>query len=304
MKRALSAAVFALSAVAASAVQAQCVTVDPVALPQVRLDPLDAAGAAELAQPFVLTFRRATVDDQPIQIRYQILDEDSVIRPRVGVSQGPVIFWQGADSARDIGGLRNQAYALMNSGLAGLEQDETATQRNMILRLTDLRADLPAGVYREQFTVRFWCDSEGVTPPYESVAAVSVSVAVPNVLSASVAGATARGEIDFFDFASLNRSLQVSVRSTGPYRVTARSLNGGVLLREGAVAAADQADRIAYQARFDGRPMQTEGGAALSMPRAGLSGQQLPLEVVVEDVSNNRAGRYADTLLLTLEPAN
>ena len=303
MKRAIQTTILGAAIFAAPAAWAQCVTIDPVVVPQVRLDPMDAAGAGELAQPFSLTFRRATVDGAPIQLRYQILDEDSAVLSRVGLSEGPVVAWQASDSARDIGGLRNQGYALMNSGMVVLEQDEVAEQRQVTLRLTDLRADLWAGVYREQFTVRFWCDEEGVTPPFETMGAVAVSVAVPNVLSASVAGATAHGEIDFLDFSALTRSLQVSVRSTGPYRVTARSENGGVMVRDGSGGALET-DRIPYVATLEGGAIDARGASAVVMPRAGLVGRQFPLSVTVEGVENNRAGRYADTLYLTLEPAN
>ena len=303
MKRAIQTTILGAAIFAAPAAWAQCVTIDPVVVPQVRLDPMDAAGAAELAQPFSLTFRRATVDGSPIRLRYQILDEDSSILSRVGLSEGPVVAWQGSDSSRDIGGLRNQGYALMNSGLVVLDQDQVAEQRQVTLRLTDLRADLWAGVYREQFTVRFWCDEEGVTPPFETMGAVAVSVAVPNVLSASVAGASVHGEIDFLDFAALSRSLQVSVRSTGPYRVTARSENGGVMVRDGSAGAAES-DRISYVASLEGQPVDAMGGSALVMPRAGLVGRQFPLSVTVDSVEENRAGRYADTLYLTLEPAS
>ena len=303
MKRAIQTTILGAAIFAAPAAWAQCVTIDPVVVPQVRLDPMDAAGAGELAQPFSLTFRRATVDGAPIRLRYQILDEDSAVLSRVGLSEGPVVAWQASDSARDIGGLRNQGYALMNSGMVVLEQDEVAEQRQVTLRLTDLRADLWAGVYREQFTVRFWCDEEGVTPPFETMGAVAVSVAVPNVLSASVAGATAHGEIDFLDFSALTRSLQVSVRSTGPYRVTARSENGGVMVRDGSGGSLET-DRIPYVATLEGGAIDARGASAVVMPRAGLVGRQFPLSVTVEGVENNRAGRYADTLYLTLEPAN
>ena len=303
MKRAIQTTILGAAIFAAPAAWAQCVTIDPVVVPQVRLDPMDAAGAGELAQPCSLTFRRATVDGAPIQLRYQILDEDSAVLSRVGLSEGPVVAWQASDSARDIGGLRNQGYALMNSGRVVLEQDEVAEQRQVTLRLTDLRADLWAGVYREQFTVRFWCDEEGVTPPFETMGAVAVSVAVPNVLSASVAGATAHGEIDFLDFSALTRSLQVSVRSTGPYRVTARSENGGVMVRDGSGGSLET-DRIPYVATLEGGAIDARGASAVVMPRAGLVGRQFPLSVTVEGVENNRAGRYAVTLYRTLEPAN
>ena len=283
---------------------AQCAAVDPVVVPQIRVDPLDAAGPAELVQPLILTFRRTDMNVAPQTIRYQIVDEDSNLRSRVGVTRGPVVEWQGEESSRDIGAFRSEAYSLLRSSRAVFGENDQATQQSVVLRLTNLREDLAAGVYREQFTVRYWCGDDNDQMPYEAQGAVAVSVAVPNVLSANIAGATARGEIDFLDFAVRNRSLQVSVRSTGPYRVTARSVNGGVMLREQARLANDPADRIRYDARFDGEAIEVDGASSQMMERAGLAGRQIPLDIQVEDTDSKRAGAYADTLLLTLSPAN
>lgn len=291
--------VLSLPGVAAS----QCATVDPVMVPQIRLDPLDASGPGEVVQPFVLTFRRAGVGADPILIRYQLVDEDSSIQSRVGVAEGPTLEWQGADSTRDIGAFRSEAYALLRSDAAVIAGDELATQQTIRLRLTNLRADLAAGVYREQFTVRYWCGDAESTLPFEAQGLVTVTVAVPNVLSANVAGASQHGEIDFLDFALLRRSLQVSVRSTGPYEVSARSLNGGVLLRENG-RPGDPADRVSYSVAFDSQSLTVDTVATHSMPRAGLLGRQIPLEVEVEPTQAKRAGRYGDTLLLTLAPVN
>ncbi|MGZ9113607.1 MAG: hypothetical protein ACXW3K_03210, partial [Brevundimonas sp.] len=281
---------------------AQCATVDPVVAPQIRLDPLDAAGPGELVQPLILTFRRTGLDTSPLTIRYQIVDEDSNLRSRVGVTRGPALMWQGEDSSRDIGAFRSEAYSLLRSSRAIFGENDQATQQSVMLRLTDLREDLSAGVYREQFTVRYWCGDDDRQSPYEAQGAVAVSVAVPNVLSASIAGATAHGEIDFVDFAVLTRSLQVSVRSTGPYRVVARSLNGGVMLRDQARTKGDPADTIEYVATFDGEPLSIDGSSPEQMSRAGLLGRQVSLDIEVEDISAKRAGSYADVLLLTLSP--
>jgi hypothetical protein len=283
---------------------AQCVSVDPVIAPQIRLDPLDAAGPGELVQSLMLTFRRTDMDTAPLVVRYQIVDEDSSLRSRVGVTRGPALEWQGEDSSRDIGAFRSEAYSLLKSARVLIGENDQAARQTLRLRLTDLRADLPAGVYREQFTVRYWCGDDDSQAPYEAQGAIAVSVAVPNVLSASIGGASVHGEIDFLDFAARDRTLQVSVRSTGPYRVSARSLNGGVMLREEARQAGDPADRIRYTARFGGEPLSVDGMNGEPMERAGLLGRQIPLDVSVEDVSDKRAGDYADTLLLTLSPAN
>ncbi len=292
------------SIVLAGAAAAQCVNVDAVIVPEVRIDPLDAAGPGELAQPLVLTFRRAGTGAEPIDVRYQIVDEDSTVRSRIGITRGPVVAWQSEDSARDIGALRSEAYSLLRSGRVVLGEDEQAAQRSVILRLTNLREDLSAGIYRERFTVRYWCGEEDSSLPYEAYGVIAVAAAVPNVLSANIAGASSRGEIDFLNFELLSRTLQVSVRSTGPYEVTARSVNGGVMLREQAGERVTEADRIRYAARFGGQMLDLDNGGGFSMQRAGLLGRQIPLDITIEDVSAKRAGVYADTLLLTLAPAN
>lgn len=284
--------------------QAQCAMADPVVTPQIRVDPLDASGPSELVQHFALTFRRTgTEAAAPLVVRYQIVDEDSSVQSRVGRSLGPTVEWRSPGSSRDIGALRSEAYSLLRSGVARMGAEVAAVQSSVALSLTNLRADLPAGVYREQFTVRYWCGEDDGSAPYEAQGLVSVAVSVPNILSANVAGASLRGEIDFLNFAMLQRNLQVSVRSTGPYQVTARSLNGGELHRARS-GRRDEADRIRYAATFGGRSLNLEGGAAQTMPRAGLAGRQIPLEVEVEDVGGKRAGLYADTLMLTLAPAN
>lgn len=299
----MAAAAASTTLLTAGMAAAQCVTVDSVVVPEIRVDPLDAAGPAELVQPLVLTFRRAGVDMNPITLRYQIIDEDSSVQSRVGLTRGPTVEWQGDGSIRDIGAFRSEAYSPLRSGSVFLGADDLSANRNVRLRLTNLRDDLPAGIYREQFTVRYWCGDADASIPHETSGAIAVTVAVPNVLSANIAGASVHGEIDFLDFATLSRNLVISVRSTGPYQVSARSLNGGVLQREHAVSP-DAADIIHYEAAFDGQRLMVDGSTSRQMPRAGLAGRQIALDVTVEDVSRKRAGAYADTLLLTLAPVN
>jgi len=283
--------------------RAQCVTVDPLIVPDVRFDPLDATGAAQIMQPVTMTFRRVGPDTGPVHVTYQIVDEDSGAAQRIGLTSGPQVEWRSGDSGRNIGAARNEAYALLRSGEVTLRANEASGQSSLRLFLPNLREDLPAGVYREQFTVRYWCADAETSLPHEIPGIVTVTVQVPNVLSANIAGASARGEIDFMDFATLSRALAISVRSTGPYAVTAQSENGSVLLREGAVGS-DAADRIAYAVTFGGRPLTLGTASSFTSPRAGLGGQQIPLSVTVDDVSTKRAGSYSDTLILTLAPVS
>jgi len=300
-KLVMTAVTVASSMTFGTSVAAQCVTVDPVVVPALRVDPLDATGAAQIMQPVAITFRRVGLENGPVHVTYQIVGEDSTGAQRVGITSGPQLEWRGGDSGRNIGASRNEAYALLRSGEVALGESEASKESSLRLFLPNLREDFPAGVYREQFTVRYWCDEVGATHPYEIPGIVTVTVQVPNVLSANVAGASTRGEIDFLDFATLSRALLVSVRSTGPFAVTAESLNGSVMLREGA-RGNDSADRIPYVVSFGGRPLALGAANAFINARTGLAGQQIPLNVTVDDVSTKRAGRYSDTLVLTLAP--
>ena len=243
------------------------------------------------------------METSPLNITYQIVDEDSSLRLRVGMDAGPEIEWRSNDAGRDIGALRRESYALLRSGTVSFAAGENSKDAGIRLFVKNLQDDLPAGVYREQYTIRYWCGDPNATVPNELSGNISVTLRVPNVLSANVAGGSRRGEIDFLDFATLSRSLSISVRSTGPYKVTARSLNGGTMVRQGASSNA-QADRITYLLRFGGQAMTPDSGAGFSYPRAGLQGLQIPLDVTVEDVSGKRAGTYSDTVMLTLAPAS
>ena len=291
----------AVLALTPAAAWASCAGVQPTAVPRVIVDPLAAAGPAEVLQAFTLTFNRTGMDDTPLAIEYQIVDEDSATRPRVGANQGPTVDFQSRDSRREIGVFRGSAFSSLQAGKLTVNARQPSATAQIYLRVTDLRADLAAGVYRESFTVRFRCGSDQMSAD-ESYGVVSVQIVVPNVLSANLAGASTRGQIDFSDFAMLERSLNLSVRSTGPYRISARSLNGGEMRREGA-AAPGPADRIAYETRLDGDVLPVTG-SSLKMNRAGLVGRQFSLDVAVEPVGDKRAGLYADTLLVTLTPEN
>src|SRR5438128_857373 len=129
-----------------SSVAAQCMTVDPVIVPAVRVDPLDATGAAQIMQPVTMTFRRAGPGSGPVRVTYQIVDEDSTGAQRVGVTSGPQLEWRAGDSGRNIGASRNEAYALLRSGEVALGESETSGQSSLRLFLPNLQEAYPAGV--------------------------------------------------------------------------------------------------------------------------------------------------------------
>ena len=67
-KLVMTVATVASSMAFGTSVGAQCVTVDPVIVPAVRVDPLDATGAAQIMQPVTMTFRRAG-DEGRLRVR-------------------------------------------------------------------------------------------------------------------------------------------------------------------------------------------------------------------------------------------
>jgi spore coat protein U-like protein len=300
MKRLLAPSAAGLSIMLSMPAAAQCVGIEPAVVPEVIVNPLAATAASQIVQPVTLRFRRIGVGSAPVTVTYQIVDEDSPIQSRVGLSAGPQVDWR-SDDGRNIGVPRNEGSALLRSAQVTLAANADSGAETVRLFLRDLDADFPAGFYRELYTVRYWCGEPDTTVANEVPGVLSVTIQIPNVLGASVGGASSRGTIDFSGFETLTRSVAVSVRSTGRYTVTATSLNNGVLLREGA-RGGDAADRIAYRLRYAGQPLEVDA-AVLSSPRAGIGGQQIPVEVTVEDVSTKRAGRYRDTLTLTLTPA-
>jgi hypothetical protein len=300
MKRALF-LLTALPVMAAAhgAVAADCVTVDPVIVSEIRLDPMSASPGGELVQTFNITFRGA----QGTPFLFRISDEDSGVVHRVGQTAGPVIDWTHGSVDIGVGRLEAFTDALgRGGGASGIPRGSNSVDVPITLRLSDLQADLAAGIYREQFTVRFNCNVKGGSNYGESMGAVAVSVAVPNVISVNVAGASASGQIDFQDFATLSRSLNLSVRSTGPFRVRAASENAGAMVRDRVTNPTD-VDLIPYSLTLDGQSMDV-GSWSSRQPRVGLTGRQFPLEVTAADISSNRAGEYRDELTITFEPLN
>ena len=278
----------------------QCVSVEPTFVPDIPIDPLDAAGAAAVVQPVSLTFRRIGSEREKLDVIFQVLDEDSTI-PRIGIYAGPQVEWQSVKGSRNIGVTRNEPYSFLRSGQVVFNPNSGSEQATLRLYVQNLHSDLPAGTYREQFTIRYWCGGDtSSNAPVEATGVLSATVRVPNVLSATVAGLSSQGEVDFYDFETLSRSLSISVQGTGPYEVSARSENNGAMFRDGARIGDE--DRVAYRIEFEGRALAPDGSARIRYPRAGLAGRQAPLVITAEDVSKKRAGRYSDTIILTLAP--
>ena len=151
----LLAAVSSAAAIAPAA--AQCVAADPASVPDISVDPLDASGPNQIVQPATLRFRRLGADTSPINVTYQIIDEDSSSRLRVGMNAGPPIEWRSGDASRNIGALRQDAYGLLRSATFALSAGESSKDVDVRLFVTDLQDDLPAGLYREQYSIRYWC---------------------------------------------------------------------------------------------------------------------------------------------------
>ena len=167
---------------------------------------------------------------------------------------------------------------------------------------------VPAGSYSERVTARLFerrgggrlRDERGLTLRAAVSSQAEVNLARQPGLSFS-----AGRSYDVVDFGELetgeSRAIIVRVRANSAYRFSLESENMGELVRQGALGA--NADRVSYSARLDGDGLDlTAPVLALRDPLAPGASEELIFDVVIGDVSNARAGNYADLITITVEP--
>lgn len=167
---------------------------------------------------------------------------------------------------------------------------------------------VPAGSYSERVTARLFerrgggrlRDERGLTLR----AAVSSQAEVNLARQPGVSFSAGRS-YDVVDFGELetgeSRAIIVRIRANSAYRVSLESENLGELVRQGALGA--DVDRITYSARLDGDGLDlTAPIIALRDPLAPGASEELVFDVVIGDVSDARAGDYADMITITVEP--
>lgn len=126
-------------------------------------------------------------------------------------------------------------------------------------------------------------------------------VDVPSTLTASLAGGSSSGTIDFGDFSTLTQTAMVGVSSTGPYAVRITSTNGQVMkltTPPPGVAGAANA-QIPYTVTFAGTAVSS---TPTRFSRTGVGGTHLPLSITAGPVGAKRAGTYHDIITVTFTP--
>jgi len=269
--------------------------------PPLRYDPLSSAPVAPQPVNMMVT-RQQQAGPDVVGVRFQFVDPmrgGPVFR--LG-SQGPV--YEIIENGRAvIVGATSATLMAANSvtlqfGVAG--QGDTVSAPGLRLEMEPAQ-NVAADNYVANLDVRYEClyADGAVSASMIQPNGLNLTALVPNLISVNLAGGGKAGVIDFGGF---QRSIQrafVSVRSTGPYRVTTQSANGGVMRIDGMTG--DNAS-IAYTLSLDGRAIGAVGDR-LFQP-AGAGGVDMLLEAALQDdITQKRAGLYRDEVTVTFTPS-
>ena len=134
--------------------------------------------------------------------------------------------------------------------------------------------------------------------------AVRIGVEVERAATLSLAGVLARNPrsalIDLGELSTGLRSdpgqLALLVQATSPYEISATSRNGAALKLEGGEWA------IGYDLLINGASALRSGQAFQSPARKGRFADRFPVQAVVGEVGEARAGLYSDIVTLRIEP--
>jgi len=258
----------------------------------VRYDPLGDQARNYVVVPVTLT-GTAYGDTQ---LHAEFADQELTSPVRIG-THGPIYDLQRSGTVVKPGtGIFDPGFAFHYT----FNNNGIAEPISGIQLLIDPGQDVAAGVYGESLDMVYRCqDPQSI---YTQSAVLQITVDVPSSLTASLAGGSASGTLDFADFSSLSRSVQVNVYATGPYALSVVSLNAQKMkLADAPAGAAGNANaEIGYTITFNGAAVSTAASAHFA--RTGVLGAHLPLAVTAESVAGKRAGAYHDTLTLTFTP--
>jgi hypothetical protein len=280
--------------VTAAAAQAGCAsfTAPPIS---VSYDPLGAQGSAQIVQPITLT--AASDSGSPTAVMGQFVDQNSGSL-RIGTG-GPLytIMRSYNRVVVPLGVTFNPSFAFDYDFMSvGTRKAEMIPGVNFYI---DPGQDVAAGVYRENFDLQYQCSSSTATETQSGV--LQIVVNVPSTLTASLAGGSTAGTLDFGDFSSLTRTAMVGVYSTGPYAISFSSANARAMKLQnpppGAVNSSNA--QIPYVVSFAGAALS---GGTTHFPRTGVGGTSLPLTVTVDPALDKRAGVYHDVITVTFTP--
>ena len=165
---------------------------------------------------------------------------------------------------------------------------------------------VPAGDYSERLTLRLFdqrgggrlVDEAGLTLRTQVASLAEINLAQQPGLDFD--SGRSYDQVDFEELETgESRAIVLRVRSNASYRLSLSSENSGVLVRDGSGGA----DRIGYSAQLDGDPVTLNAPVLLLRdPLAVGAVEELIFNVVIGDVGEARAGRYADMITVFVEP--
>jgi hypothetical protein len=219
--------------------------------------------------------------------------------------------------------LRNETeFPVFNDGTAlevqfkGVPQEATIGVPVTIKLTFAPGTDLPAGSIDYSLGYNSYCKatSGGDSGTEKGLSGVLVSLNVLSGLQAGIAGLTATtgaiplGELGLANTTGRTGSVDVRVRSSGPYSFQITSLKGWCLTAGSANCGATAAvGKIDYNAMFGTQPItETVTGVQFNCQRAGVaaSGLNIPLKVTTEESGQFKSPStaYADEMTITLAP--
>lgn len=299
------ASALAIAAAMASVADAACANFTASSL-QVTYDPLGPNAQFALTAPFTMTATSVSAphqaDTHTLTAQFVDINPSSGGLHRVG-NGGPLfhILSNGADV------VVRSSDPVMPANVFGVTFPSSGASGALAsLQLwIDANQDVPAGNYATSLDVRYICNSDNhdfTASTQTQPGVLPISVSVPSSVRATLAGGSTTGSIDFGDFSELTKSVNVNVRSTGPFTVTATSDNGGVMkMKADGTGASGANTRIPYSIRLDGQSF-TLGGPGQRFSRTGIGGTSIPLTVQVQGVQANRSGVYNDHIVVTITP--
>lgn len=272
-----------------------------VTAPPLRYDPLSSTPVAP--QPVnVIVTRQAQAGPAVVGVRFQFVDPmrgGPVFR--LG-SQGPVYDIMENGRVVIVGATSATLTAANSVAVQFAEAGPGDTVSAPGLRLEmEPAQNVAADFYIANLDVRYECHyaDGGVSASMIQPNGLNLTALVPNLISVNLAGGGKAGVIDFGGFQHSTQRAFVSVRSTGPYRVTTQSTNGGEMRTAGMTG---ENASIAYSLSLDGHPIGAVS-SRLFQP-AGAGGVDMLLQAaLVDDISQKRAGLYRDEVTVTFTPS-
>lgn len=191
------------------------------------------------------------------------------------------------------------------SGVLAPGQDSVTFQFVFLIPLQQI---VPPGTYGDTVMVKVY-EGSLQSAQLRDQEQLKLSASVPTVAEFTL-GDTVTFEqlvsdvcVDFGPLApGVNRDLKLRARSNSGYRITLRSVNGGVMR----LADPRDTSEVPYNLEVDCRPVPLGSHAATAIEQAGVTsaaGREHALKFTIGMFDNASAGLYRDVIVVTMYPS-